>query len=626
MAFTYRNAVQRALTYAELDGNLQTVEDLHDETVTARDAAVLNAGIYVSTAAGLAATTNGEYFSVPSAESEGYLELYKNNAGSAVLTKTYYSRPQGAMEEIGSYSALDAYSGSASVFYIRGMASLFDGAHGVFRRDDTDTTTSASGICRVDAAGRRWKREFSGLASVLWFGADLSGTADSTTAVQATIDSGHHAYAPEGTYKITAPLVLGDSESLSGDGFRTVLNAVSVTGAVVKLGTGSRSSVVTHCRLSRVRIQGTATEGVRVQGAVTASVESVSLQGLTATRGFVFDYTWGSSFKDLWTNGATISESCYVCGQDYNANAGTNWYASNFCTQNVLIDATFESGSGVSHGSVWNMITAQGGNIGLYVRTYQVGAVNGLYTENVRLALSVGDLTNTKLVRGFSFNGIELAGPSSSHSDYANRKGVLNLSYCVGVTINGVDFSGAFNCATWATVSFSGGGGSGAYAVARVTAAGAVHSVAVINGGSGYTSAPTVTIGGAGSSATATSAIGSGKVTSVTVTAGGSGYVPTDRCPVAITYSKCYKVAISGIYLNSGLALTSPLFPHLTRNSDATSDAGVTIIDDLSWANSNNGNSAELRKTQGYAYQHALIEADSSGARAVTLYVPPQYP
>lgn len=57
----------------------------------ARDAAQLSAGVYATTAAGLAATTSGRYFSVPSADSAEYLILYLNNAGAAVEVKRYPS-------------------------------------------------------------------------------------------------------------------------------------------------------------------------------------------------------------------------------------------------------------------------------------------------------------------------------------------------------------------------------------------------------------------------------------------------------------------------------------------------------------------------------------------------------
>lgn len=56
---------------------------------TARDAAQLAAGVYDTTAAGLAATVSGEYFTVPSGRAAEALILYKNNAGAALEIKRY---------------------------------------------------------------------------------------------------------------------------------------------------------------------------------------------------------------------------------------------------------------------------------------------------------------------------------------------------------------------------------------------------------------------------------------------------------------------------------------------------------------------------------------------------------
>lgn len=59
---------------------------------------------------------------------------------------------------------------------------------------------------------------------------------------------------------------------------------------------------------------------------------------------------------------------------------------------------------------------------------------------------------------------------------------------------------------TTATISFTGGGGSGAIAQATILA-GAISSITVIDGGYGYTSIPTVVITGNGTSASATAAL-----------------------------------------------------------------------------------------------------------------------
>lgn len=57
----------------------------------ARDAAVVNASLYSSVAAGLAATTNGQYFTVPGADDATYLILYRNDAGTAQEVASYPS-------------------------------------------------------------------------------------------------------------------------------------------------------------------------------------------------------------------------------------------------------------------------------------------------------------------------------------------------------------------------------------------------------------------------------------------------------------------------------------------------------------------------------------------------------
>ena len=77
------------------------------------------------------------------------------------------------------------------------------------------------------------------------------------------------------------------------------------------------------------------------------------------------------------------------------------------------------------------------------------------------------------------------------------------------------------------TINLSGisiGPGNAAVAAATVTT-GSVRTIAVSNGGNGYTSVPLVTLnGGGGSGATATANVVNGVVTSITVNAVGSNY------------------------------------------------------------------------------------------------------
>lgn len=72
-------------------------------TQSARDAAMLNAGLYVDVATGLVATSDGEFFSVPSVDPHEYVILYKNNSGVAVEQGRYPS----------AQAAVDAVTASA---------------------------------------------------------------------------------------------------------------------------------------------------------------------------------------------------------------------------------------------------------------------------------------------------------------------------------------------------------------------------------------------------------------------------------------------------------------------------------------------------------------------------------
>ena len=59
-----------------------------DRAEVAANAAQANGRIFDDTTQGLANTTNGQYFSVPSASVVGYLDLYQNTAGAAVYVDT----------------------------------------------------------------------------------------------------------------------------------------------------------------------------------------------------------------------------------------------------------------------------------------------------------------------------------------------------------------------------------------------------------------------------------------------------------------------------------------------------------------------------------------------------------
>lgn len=111
---------------------------------------------------------------------------------------------------------------------------------------------------------------------------------------------------------------------------------------------------------------------------------------------------------------------------------------------------------------------------------------------------------------------------------------------------------------------------------------GVVDTLTLTAGGSGYTSAPTVTIsGGTGSGATATATITGDAVTSVSLTAAGSGYLSTDTLTVTFSGGGGSNAAATASVSTSAKLLINYLsIPSRLVN---TTDEIFTLFDSEDW-------------------------------------------
>jgi len=73
----------------QLIDDVQQMQGSVDRLLSA--AGVVGGNIYPDTTTGLNETPDGEYFSVPSSATDEFLNLYRNNAGSADLVQTFYT-------------------------------------------------------------------------------------------------------------------------------------------------------------------------------------------------------------------------------------------------------------------------------------------------------------------------------------------------------------------------------------------------------------------------------------------------------------------------------------------------------------------------------------------------------
>lgn len=137
--------------------------------------------------------------------------------------------------------------------------------------------------------------------------------------------------------------------------------------------------------------------------------------------------------------------------------------------------------------------------------------------------------------RGSGYTSVPRVAISSAPAGGLTATGIATMISgivdCDGVSSNkvqGVELTNpGYGYTSVPSVSFIGGGGSGAVATAEI-ANGIVGIISITNGGSGYTSAPVVNVSspGIGTTARATAYISSaGIVTAIRITDAGSGYV-----------------------------------------------------------------------------------------------------
>ena len=189
---------------------------------------------------------------------------------------------------------------------------------------------------------------------------------------------------------------------------------------------------------------------------------------------------------------------------------------------------------------------------------------------------------------------------------HSNMTGVLGN---VIVTNGGTGYTSA------PTVVISGGGAMiDATATARVVA-GVITSFSVTNSGSGYSTAPTVVITGPGTGAVATANVSGGSVSSISVGSGGTGYGPT--------------VSIAGV--GSGAAATATISGGVVTSITVTAQGtGYTSAPPVSLVTAN-GSGAVLKANisggkvtsisvtnggSGYGPQISLIGGGRNGAAA----------
>ncbi|WP_338877348.1 RagB/SusD family nutrient uptake outer membrane protein (plasmid) [Spirosoma sp. SC4-14] len=134
------------------------------------------------------------------------------------------------------------------------------------------------------------------------------------------------------------------------------------------------------------------------------------------------------------------------------------------------------------------------------------------------------------------------------------------------------------------SVNITGGGGTGAAAIANVSPTGAITSITVENGGSGYSTAPTVSFSAtAGSGAVATAVVTGGKLTAITLATPGTGYPSLYDRPVG-KWRREYELNLPPVRLQNNTSSNFPIIRYadvllMAAEADLKVNGGAKGVD-----------------------------------------------
>jgi hypothetical protein len=143
----------------------------------------------------------------------------KNNVKPTALGYLYTERSQGFLQERRTMAQIRANNGPLTGNYFTVTDKDQEGDY--YYDPKEHTTLDNTGLCLVDAAGRRFKRIYSGSISVKWFGAKGNGIVNDHDALQLAITTVQGTsgvlFVPNGRYIIKSSLTATASIHITGE-------------------------------------------------------------------------------------------------------------------------------------------------------------------------------------------------------------------------------------------------------------------------------------------------------------------------------------------------------------------------------------------------------------------------
>ncbi len=281
---------------------------------------------------------------------------------------------------ISDYAALRAYTGNAGQVRITS-----NGLAGFFYYDVADTTSVDNGGTIIVAGnGKRWKRVYSGAVNVKWFGAkgDWNGGTgnDNTVAIQSAFNAHYFVVFDEGSYKVTAPIVIRSKAHLRGSGKdnTVIINTMPTESSCIKTEGSSMCEPFTISDMSLKCTNGAAlniTQGAQFNiSNVRFSYSKYGLLGNTCVIGSFYN----CSFNNNTSHGILLTRSFdidfYSCRMETNPTGVELAFDVDSCYGIRFFGGTSEFNTNYNFNlkncfdTILNGVWVEGGSVGVYVQ------------------------------------------------------------------------------------------------------------------------------------------------------------------------------------------------------------------------------------------------------------------
>lgn len=350
---------------------------------------------------------------------------------------------QGIPAELATYAALRSYTGGKMIAVVGGRSNYLDGGFGRFAVKASDTISADNdGTILVDAKGRRWHRIIqTEYGNPEWFGMSES-VADNAPLVEKCLNIVSSAFIRKGDFPIQNTLRVLSGQTLIGLNDKSSFVMNDATKGVIITHDGIANKTQPNVTIKGIRAKGTALYGFGLTHCTQSNFEHLSVDGITAQYGFIYESFWNTHIKDHKTNGAIITNTCFAVNKIVLNTEFDALYSSNAAPYNIKIDSGLALISNNTWAGFGDLVFTGAAFQGATKYALSIVAGTGItfntaYMENCLGALHIG------FAQDVVFNLCGFVGLKSGQSTHSMWLGSNSSNTMNGITFNQCKFPAA---------------------------------------------------------------------------------------------------------------------------------------------------------------------------------------